>query len=407
MKRYLTAAQAAEILGVSRMTLYSYVSRGLIRSEEGDRSHRERRYFAEDVQKLKERKKYRRDPAQVAQDALYWGTPVLDSALTLITDSGLYYRGKNVLKLAASPKSSFEQVAALLWTGDVKQITDIFEGRADTTAILREIDLNLTPMQRVSIALALADDVAAFDLKADAVARSGARILTLVASALTMEAVRGSSLAGHLQRAWQPGDAKAARLIEAALILCADHELNASSFAARVAASAGANPYAVVAAGLAALSGFRHGGASLQVEAFFREIGDERRIERATAERMRRGERIPGFGHSLYPEGDPRATTLLALLEEAYPDSSEMIFALLMADHVSKITGQQPNVDFALVALARVVGLPEDAPLSLFALGRTAGWIGHAIEQYGSGTLIRPRARYTGDKPEGSNTALW
>jgi len=119
-----------------------------------------------------------------------------------------------------------------------------------------------------------------------------------------------------------------------------------------------------------------------------------------TAERLRRSEQIPGFGHSLYPEGDPRAVVLLSLIEQHYPESPEMDFALQVSAHVSGITGQLPNVDFALVALARTAGLPEDAPLSLFALGRTAGWIAHAIEQYASGALIRPRARYRGEKPE-------
>lgn len=398
-KRYLSAKQAADILGVSKATLYAYVSRGLIRSQQSNASSRERRYFAEDVHKLKDRKEYRHNPAQVAQDALYWGTPVLDSALTLITETGLFYRGRDALSLAISPASSFEQVAALLWTGSTRETSAVFSARPDTSALLSRIDPALTPMQRVTVALTLADDLAAFDLQPLAVARTGARILALVASALTMQPVQGASLSGHLVNAWRPDQPQVAWLLEAALILCADHELNASSFAARVAASAGANPYAVVTAGLMALGGFRHGGASAQVEAYFREIGTPDRVASVTAERLRRGEPIPGFGHSLYPEGDPRAVTLLLLIEQHYPESPEMHFALQVIDHVTGITGQLPNVDLALVALARAAGLPQDAPLSLFALGRTAGWIAHAIEQYASGALIRPRARYTGESP--------
>lgn len=395
-KLYLSAGEAAEALSVSKATLYAYVSRGLIRSQQSGTSNRERRYLAEDVHKLKERKEYRRNPAQVAQDALYWGTPVLDSALTLITDGGVYYRGRNALDLAQT--GTFEQAAALLWTGDTAQ-RGYFDTQADAAAILRRIEPGLTPMQRVLVALTLADDLAAFDLQPDAVARTGVRILALMTAAVTMQPVRAERIAGQLQRAWRADDTRIERLLEAALILCADHELNASSFAARVAASAGANPYAVVMAGLMALSGFKHGGASAQVMAFFREIGTEKRIVDVIGDRLRRGERIPGFGHTLYPDGDPRARMLMALVWEAYPDAPETRFARAIAEQVSRVMGQEANVDFALVALARAADLPDDAPISLFALGRTAGWIGHAIEQYASGALIRPRARYTGEPP--------
>ena len=403
MKRYLSADEAATTLGVNKATLYAYVSRGLIRSEET--SSRARRYLAEDVRKLTERKAARRDPAQVAQEALHWGTPLLDSALTLITDDGLYYRGRDALGLART--GTFEQVAALLWTGDSANAARLFSELPDWTDVLRRIDGGLAPMQRITLALTLADDLVAYDLRPGAVARTGARILALAVAALTGrptgqptgQPVIGS-VAEHLQRAWRPDDPQAARLIEAALILCADHELNVSSFTARVVASAEANPYAVVTAGLAALGGFKHGGNTERVEAYLREVGSEERIALVTAERLRRGERIPGFGHSLYAQGDPRARTLLDLLHTTYPDAPETALALAAAELVSAMIGQQPNVDFALAALARAMQLPEGAPLMLFALGRMVGWIDHAIEQYASDALIRPRARYVGEPPE-------
>ena len=399
MKRYLSADEAATTLGVNKATLYAYVSRGLIRSEET--SSRARRYLAEDVRKLTERKAARRDPAQVAQEALHWGTPLLDSALTLITDDGLYYRGRDALGLART--GTFEQVAALLWTGDSANAARLFSELPDWTDVLRRIDGGLAPMQRITLALTLADDLVAYDLRPGAVARTGARILALAVAALTGQPTGQpviGSVAEHLQRAWRPDDPQAARLIEAALILCADHELNVSSFTARVVASAEANPYAVVTAGLAALGGFKHGGNTERVEAYLREVGSEERIALVTAERLRRGERIPGFGHSLYAQGDPRARTLLDLLHTTYPDAPETALALAAAELVSAMIGQQPNVDFALAALARAMQLPEGAPLMLFALGRMVGWIGHAIEQYASDALIRPRARYVGEPPE-------
>lgn len=398
MPKYLSADEAADQLGISKATLYAYVSRGLVRSERGTAKQRARHYLAEDVQKLVERKAYRRDPAQVAQDALHWGTPMLDSALTLISEDGLYYRGRSALTLAQS--GTIEQIAALLWTGDMSRAAELFAAQPTPTAHLGSLDPALPPIRRMMAALALADDLGGYDLRPEAVARTGARILSLLVASATMQPEGDIGIATHLCRTWQPDASGIERLIDAALILCADHELNVSAFTARIVASAEANPYAVVIAGLAALQGFKHGGNTARVEAYLNEVGTPERIASVTAERLRRGERIPGFGHSLYPNGDPRARTLLALLVETHPGAPEVVFVEAMGEQVSALIGQQPNVDFALAALARAAHLPRGAPLTLFALGRAVGWIGHAIEQYASGALIRPRARYVGEPPE-------
>ncbi|MBI1259861.1 MAG: helix-turn-helix domain-containing protein [Chloroflexi bacterium] len=397
MKRYLSADEAADLLSVSKATLYAYVSRGLIRSEAFGGQSRARRYLSEDVRKLRERKDYRRDPAQVAQDALHWGTPLLDSALTLITDEQLYYRGYDAASLAQT--STIERVAALLWTGDLREESSLFPPQTLPASSFDSLASSLTHMQRMTIALTLADDLAAYDLRPQAVARTGARILNLLASAATLDPLSEGGIAAHLARAWQPADPRLMRLLDAALILCADHELNVSSFTARVVASAEATPYAVVTAGLAALQGVKHGGNTERVEAFFHEVGLQDRAQRVTADRLRRGELIPGFGHSLYPHGDPRAKLLLGLLGNAYPNVPEVEFVLTLARRVATMIDHQPNIDFSLTALAYVAHLPSGSPLTLFALGRTVGWIGHAIEQYSSGALIRPRARYVGDPP--------
>src|SRR5215212_5392431 len=115
-ERYLSAGRAAEELGVSVATLYAYVSRGMVRSEAVEGEGRNRRYRAEDVRRLKERKERRRDPDGVMEGALHWGTPVLESGITLIDGGGLYYRGRDVRALAE--EKSIEEVAALIWTGD-------------------------------------------------------------------------------------------------------------------------------------------------------------------------------------------------------------------------------------------------------------------------------------------------
>ncbi|MBI1279714.1 MAG: hypothetical protein GC179_16420 [Anaerolineaceae bacterium] len=183
------------------------------------------------------------------------------------------------------------------------------------------------------------------------------------------------------------------------MVLSADHELNASSFAARVTASVEANPYAVVQAGLAAIQGFKHGGQSTRVTAFIREVGQTHHVQQAIGERLRRGDDLPGFGHNLYPEGDPRAKALMSMIAQYLPASSPLTLSQTIAETITRMTGKLPNIDFALATLELALSLPDTSALALFTLGRTVGWIGHAIEQYGSPQIIRPRARYTGRPP--------
>jgi citrate synthase len=395
--RYITAKEAAALLGVKEATLYAYVSRGLIRSEAISDVPRQRLYLAEDVQKLAARKAQRRDPAKVAREALHWGTPMLESALTLITENTLYYRGHDAVQLARA--HTFEEVAALLWTGRLEQAEQLFATKPLLASRMwPSAEAHLPTLQRLQVALALAaiDDLSAYDLHPDAVAQTGARILWLMTAVVALTDTLDMPIADTLAQAWHPGTAA---LLNAALILCADHELNTSSFTARVVASAEANPYAVILAGLAALGGFKHGGATEQATAFLREVAEPSRVRRVIAERLRRGERLPGFGHQLYPDSDPRAVALLSMLAEAYPASPALALAHTVIREATAVTSGAPSIDFALAALEHTLQLPYGAGLTLFAIGRTAGWIGHALEQYQSQQLIRPRARYGGVPP--------
>lgn len=401
--RYLSAREAAGELGVSLPTLYAYVSRGLIRSEATEGKKRNRRYRAEDIWRLKERKEQRRDPGKVAEGALSRGTPVMESGITLISDGKLYYRGRDVLSLAAG--SSIEEVAALIWAGDPGTARQIFGAEPFTLSsrygAVRERVADLTPVEAFQVLLPLAatEDFAAYNLRPVSVVRSGARILRLMAAIATKDAVAGESVAETLQRGWVPWDPESVNLFDSALVLCADHELNVSTFAARCVASSSATPYAVVTAGLAALQGAKHGGQTELVGAFLREAEASDDVRKVIAGRLRRGESVPGFGHSLYPGGDPRGAELLRLTTAARPQSTSIALSESVAEEVLDLLGEHLTLDFGLVTLARALDLPPGGAIALFALGRTVGWIGHAIEQYGSDSLIRPRARYVGEQP--------
>lgn len=396
--RYLTAGEAAGELGVSLPTLYSYVSRGMVRSEAAEGKRRSRRYRAEDVRALKERKERRRDPEGVAEGALRWGAPVLESGITLVDGGRLFYRGRDVEGLAVG--SGIEEVAALIWTGDAGLAAEVFPGGTEglsprVRGTLRTLE-GLPPVElfQALLPVASAEDPVGYDLRPAGVVGTGARVLRLMAgvvggggAGLTAEALR---------RGWCPGEPGAEALLDAALVYCADHELPVSTFAARCVASSGATPYAVVQAGLAALGGTRHGGQVELAEAFLDEVAASGDARKVIAGRLRRGDGIPGFGHPLYPDGDPRGAGLLRLTAETLPGSFAVGLSGAVVEEVQKLTGERPTVDLALATVARALGLPAGGAVALFAVGRTVGWIGHAIEQYASNQLIRPRARYVG-----------
>ena len=373
-RRMMSAREVCEALSIDRATLYSYVSRGLIQSAAADSSRRERQYSAEDVAKLKARKHSRRDPEAAARETLRWGMPVMESALTRITPDGHYYRGESALALAEC--ESFENVAHRLWGDGGKGLEPQREAQINST---------LDPIGRMIVALVNAREPEPMSLVRECAAALIGR-------------VGDGSIAAAVARAW--GIPDETRLIEAALIMCADHELNASAFAVRVAASTDADLSHALIAGLAALSGTKHGGAAEESLRLFETVRSPERAGDVVTDMLNKGERIPGFGHRLYPDGDPRARLLMRLIREAYPNAPIVALADAIIETVNAITGLYPNVDYALALLERAANLPSGSAVGLFALGRSAGWIAHALEQYAAKTLIRPRARYTGSAPE-------
>jgi len=398
-RRYLTAKQAADALGVTLATLYAYISRGQLQSEPVPGRPREHRYYREDIQRLRERKESRRDPAKAAAQGLHWGSPVLSSSITLIQNGRLYYRGRDAVKLAE--RATLEQAAELLWSAEGSEMRRLFEQPCTLSprqlARLRACAKDPLVKLQTALPLAGAADPGSYDLRPAAVRQTGARIVRLLT---TIVAGPDSQAPVHLalQTAWAPRRSAVGEAIRTALVLCADHELNVSAFTARCAASAGASPYDVVSAALATLKGYKHGGAAERVLALLAETNTLKSARALVTSQLRRGERVPGFGHPLYPAGDPRAVVLLRLAEASGNEVEwRPIRNLWKAG--SELLHEFPNLDFGLAAVTRTCVLPREAPLLLFALGRTIGWMAHAIEEYASGQLIRPRARYTGPAP--------
>jgi citrate synthase len=392
---WIGANDASRLLRVSRTTLYAYVSRGYVRSQPTAGPSRERLYSRDDLERLRRRTEARRDPDKAAARSLQWGLPVLESSISFIDGQRLYYRGHDAI--AVSRSRSIAEVASLIWNGQ-------FEGALSPTPprlaphASPDAALPFVARAQAVLASAAARDHAAYDLRPSTVPHTGWRILHLLTRAVRLSRTSALTIDQALAHAWGVR-ANGLALLRSAIILCADHELNVSSFTARCVASAGSQPYAVVIAGLAALEGIRHGGTSARVEAMLDSMRRARLPHAAVRDRLRRGESIDGFGHPLYRGGDPRAIALFDMLREGHATSRELGFVLDVADAAVSLTRERPNLDFALAAVARVLRLPAGSPLTIFAIGRTIGWIGHAIEQYATGQLIRPRAKYVGVAP--------
>jgi citrate synthase len=392
-RTWLSAAEAARRLGVKRETLYAYVSRGLIRSTARGGATRARRYAREDVERARRRAEDRRDPTAIAVHALSLGNPVLESAITLIDGGRLYYRGRDAVELSRT--RSVTEVASFVWTGGLESWPALKPTVPKRSTTLSK--LAFLPRAQLILTETAAGDPLAFDVGADAVVAAGARILDLMILAAggsrTSDTVESRLAAGWGLRGG------AAEVLRSAIILCADHELNVSAFTARCVASAGGSPYGAVIAGLAALEGVRHGGMTTRVDTMLDSMRREKTGHAALAARLREGAAIDGFGHPLYPNGDPRAAEIMTQLAQRYPRSPELRFAREVATAALETLELHPSVDFALATVSRVLRLPARSGLTLFAIGRSIGWIGHAIEQYRGGELIRPRARYVGPLP--------
>ena len=410
--RRLSTAEAAARLGVKPATLYAYVSRGLL-SRERSPDGRTSTFDPVEVDRLARPGRARRG-RRPATDL------VVPSALTAI-DQGLpWYRGMAVTDLAAT--RTFEEVAEWLWTGQLPEPPAGPGGvpwRADEAALdagrraQAALPATALPLERIRViaaALAAGDELR-LELHPAAVTAAGRSLIAGLVDCLPRPgspadraalaeppAPGAGSIAARLWAGLSPLDPESGLVgvLDTALVLLADHELAASTVAARVAASVRADPYAVASAGLATVSGTLHGGASLGIEALLDEIDRPGRAATVVGARLRRGERLRGFGHRLYPDGDPRAGFLLTRLRATAAGSPRVQVVDALLEATTRRGLPEPNVDLALAALAHVTRMTRGAGEAIFAIARTAGWIAHALEEYARNTPIRPRAVYTG-----------
>jgi citrate synthase len=399
---WFTAGEALARLGVKPQTLYAYVSRGLVRSERvtGTRTSRYRRA---DVERLASRTR---------------GTPVgtgpeivVDSALTLLDPVGRFaYRGWDVTQ--AAEEASYEIVAEWLWGTDPGP-DQPWTAPRDAVKVARRAQAALPAgatipdLLRVAAAAVASCDPLRNDRRRAAVAaRARALIATLVESLpLVGSAARAPAGAPIADRLWPrlsplPATPPRVAALDHALVLLADHELAASTLAARVAASAWADPYLVVSAGLAAAGGPLHAGASEAVRHLLHEIAGGTPAAIAVGQRLRDLGAVPGFGHKVYEGPDPRAAALLAAVRRARPPRDVMRAAADVEAIVAEDGEEYPNIDFALGAFTEAASMVPGAGEAIFVLARCAGWIAHGLEEYEHRLRYRIRAAYTGPDPD-------
>ncbi|MEP0942134.1 MAG: citrate synthase [Rhizobiaceae bacterium] len=370
---WIDAKTACAVLGIKPQTLYAYVSRHRIGTMTDPDDARASLYSGTDIESLSVQKRRPRARADVARAAIHWGDPVMPTSITEIRNGSVFLRGRAIEMCAA--EMSLEQVTAMLCGVDC--VT------CPTTSVVVKGDNAFSRAMKVLVQEA-ETAVPMQDLNETQIAQQAGRMMSLVT-----DACLGQIFAGQVHQrigaAWGL-DAKTQNLLRQALVLLSDHELNPSTFAVRICASTGTSLPSALLSGIATLSGPRHGGvASLTMTALRAAQGGD--IKTVLSDFAPHDPYSYGFGHPLYPSGDPRAAHLLGQI----PGNAPVVRAItLLSEHL----GLEPNIDSALAAFSIHHGCPWDAATTIFSVGRLAGWTAHAIEQVRSGAIIRPRAKY-------------
>ncbi|MFD5590152.1 citrate synthase [Streptomyces griseorubiginosus] len=399
----LSTKEAAELLGVKPETVYAYVSRGQLSSRRvpGGRGST---FDAKEVETLA-----RRNRRESGGSPGSGGELSVRTRITFIDRDRYYFRGVDATELAA--RHSYEEIAEWLWTGQLSPGVTFTAPDSSVQAARRAVDAlpeHTSPTDRLRVAAiaAAAADPLRFDLSEEAVLGTARTLIPTLVAALppvTRDRRRDDGPLAH--RLWtrlsgRKPDEASLRALDTALGLLVDHDLAASTLAVRVAASARAHAYATVSAGLGVLEGPLHGAASGPAHKLLLDVLDRGDAAPVIAEELRTGRRIPGLGHRLYPGEDPRARALFALLEQIPRAEPALLAARDIVATTARHAPLHANVDLALAVLTASSGMPSTAGETVFAVARTAGWIAHALEEYGERPLrMRPSGIYVGPKP--------
>ncbi|MFG2970655.1 citrate/2-methylcitrate synthase [Streptomyces sp. NPDC048288] len=398
----LSTRETAELLGVKPETVYAYVSRGQLssRREPGGRAST---FDAREVEALA-----RRNRREAAGSPGSGGDLSVRTRITLIDKDRYFYRGVDATELAT--RHSYEEVAEWLWTGRMNRGVALTAPEATVAVARRAVDAlpeHTTPTDRLRVATiaAAAEDPLRFDLSEEAVLGTARMLIPTLVAALPVRHRSRADDGPLAHRLWRrltgidPEDA-ALRVLDTALALLVDHDLAASTLAVRVAASARAHAYAAVSAGLGVLEGPLHGASSGLAHRMLLDVLDQGTAVTVIADELRAGRRIPGLGHRLYQGEDPRARVLFALLEDLPRAEPALLAARDIVATTARHTPLHANVDLALAVFTASCGMPATAGETIFAVARTAGWIAHALEEYGERPLrMRPSGHYVGPKP--------
>jgi citrate synthase len=395
MGELLTTAEVARRLGVKRETVYAYVSRGLL-ARAPESTPRRSLFALAAVDALADGARHPNRSGAIE-------VTVRTELTALDPNGGLFYRGHDAVALARH--RNFEDVAGLLWDGDPAAPWRLEEPDRVLLASVRATlpaDAPAANLIPVAIATLGAAESTAADRRRATVLAAARRLCAGAVAMLAADVAAPTTTAERLWRVLSRGEGKPAAqrvaAINAALVLMADHELAASALAARVAASAWADPYRVVLAGLGPLGGVLHGGASLSIAALLTELDSPDRAFSALEQLVARGP-VPGFGHRVYRDRDPRAEHLLERVPAIATEPARAQRVRTLSAAARELGLPAPNADFALAALSYAMSFRRDAAATIFTIARIVGLIAHALEEYPHRLRFRPRATYIGTAP--------
>jgi citrate synthase len=408
---YVTGLEAAALLGVKPQTLYTYVSRGAIKSLPASRG-REHLYLRADLEKLRARPRARHPMGALAASAMYAGDPIIATSITEITSEGPRYRGRLAAELA-STGLAFENVAEYLWTGELHDAEPVCWNLEPLPVEVRRLTRALhgpganAPLAHVFSLFALSIGMARGSrlerlrssstvLAARQLIQAFAGCFGYLAPARAYVACRRDEpiAASVLRAAGLARSEDKLRLLNGLLVLLADHELSPATFAARVAASSGADLHACLVSAIETSSGRNIAEIYDRTEDFLRGANSKAELMRRARELHSTGRSPPGFNQPIYPHGDPRAPYIFDLVRRAGRPARQLDLVFAFLNEIEARYELKPRMEFAVVALTQALGFPRRAAGALYIFARVAGWVAHVMEQRLSSALLRPRAKF-------------